>query len=107
LEERRADGDTRWYPISRLSYGMYLNHLIFLPGITAWCVRRTLELSGSLTVATYAGIVAGIAVSMGFALVTFVLVERPFLLLRAAWQAQLPVARMPATSKQGLIPECQ
>jgi len=76
-----------WYPVSRLSYGMYLNHLIFLPGTIAWCVVWAAELTGSVVVGGYVAILVGIAVSMGLATVTFVLVERPFLLLRARWLA--------------------
>jgi peptidoglycan/LPS O-acetylase OafA/YrhL len=76
-----------WYPISRLSYGMYLNHFFLLPGITAWVVREVLAMSGSTVVASYAGIVMGLLVSMALAVVTFVLIERPFLLVRAYWIA--------------------
>lgn len=76
-----------WYPISRLSYGMYLNHFFLLPGITAWAVNLALDASGSTTIASYAGIAMGLVSSMVMAAVTFVLVERPFLLLRARWMA--------------------
>ena len=74
-----------WYPISRLSYGMYLNHYVFLTGITAWLVTGAVDLTDSVSVGAWVGIVGGIAVSMAFAAFTFVFVERPFLLLRGYW----------------------
>lgn len=94
-----------WYPISRLSYGMYLNHFFLLSGATAWVVTRVVDVTGSTTLGSYAGIVAGIVVSMLFAVVTFVCVERPFLLLRARWVAARATAIPPdrkATSTDGV-----
>lgn len=91
-----------WYPVSRLSYGMYLNHLIFLPGTIAWGVVWATELTGSVTVGGYVAILVGIAVSMGLATVTFVLVERPFLLLRAHWLASRRGSRIVAHDPQVL-----
>lgn len=76
-----------WYPVSRLSYGMYLNHFFLLSGITGWVTLRAIEVTGSVHLAAYVGIVTGVLVSMAFAAVTFVCVERPFLLLRARWIA--------------------
>ncbi|MEP6618977.1 MAG: acyltransferase [bacterium] len=74
-----------WYPISRLSYGMYLNHFLLFSWITTWVVRGVVRQTGSTTMASYAGIVTGSIVSAIFAVFTFVFVERPFLLLRGRW----------------------
>jgi peptidoglycan/LPS O-acetylase OafA/YrhL len=88
-----------WYPVSRLSYGMYLNHFLLFPSITGWVVKAVIALTGSSTVASYAGIVAGILVSMILAAFTFVLVERPFLLLRSRWLSnrEPAIAQIPNT----------
>lgn len=76
-----------WYPISRLSFGMYLNHLTFFPIFITAFTLFVLDASGSPTVASIIGVTVGIAVSMVFSVFTFVLVERPFLLWRAKWVA--------------------
>ena len=71
-----------WYPISRLSYGMYLNNFVILPGITYIAFTSMIRVTGSVVAASCVGYLVGTLVSMGVATVTFVLVERPFLLLR-------------------------
>jgi peptidoglycan/LPS O-acetylase OafA/YrhL len=71
-----------FYPISRLSYGMYLNHFLVLPGSTAWSLTHV---PGPLTGRFIVGLVVGTVISIGAALVTFLLVEHPFLQLRARW----------------------
>jgi peptidoglycan/LPS O-acetylase OafA/YrhL len=71
-----------WYPISRLSYGMYLNNYVILPGITYWAFVTARRASGSMIAGCLVGLLAGTLVSMGVATVTFILVERPFLILR-------------------------
>ena len=69
-----------FYPISRLSYGMYLNHFIVLPGSTAWVIRHSAGLPTPLVF--FAGLIVGTAISIGIATVTFLTVEQPFLQLR-------------------------
>jgi peptidoglycan/LPS O-acetylase OafA/YrhL len=71
-----------WYPISRLSYGMYLNNFAILPGVTFAAFTFTHRATGSIVAASSVGLIVGTLVSMGVATVTFVLVERPFLILR-------------------------
>ena len=85
-----------WYPISRLSYGMYLNHFFLWSGITAWVVLGVIEWTGSTVVASYVGIIVGILVSMLLSVLTFVFVERPFLLMRARWIASQKSAKTAA-----------
>jgi peptidoglycan/LPS O-acetylase OafA/YrhL len=70
-----------FYPISRLSYGMYLNHFVVFPGSTAWVVRH----GGGLptTVVFLGGLLLAVVISISVAIVTFLLVEQPFLQLRA------------------------
>lgn len=71
-----------WYPISRLSYGMYLNNYSILPGITAAAFFWTRNTVHSTVVASLVGLVVATLVSMAVATVSFVLVERPFLIWR-------------------------
>ena len=85
-----------WYPISRLSYGMYLNHFFLWSGITAWVVLGLIEWIGSTILASYIGIIVGIMVSMLLSVLTFVFVERPFLLLRSRWIASQKSAKTAA-----------
>ncbi len=70
-----------FYPISRLSYGMYLNHFVVFPGSTAWVVRHARGLPP--TAVFIGGLVLATAISIGVAVITFLLIEHPFLQLRA------------------------
>jgi peptidoglycan/LPS O-acetylase OafA/YrhL len=70
-----------FYWISRLSFGMYLNHEYIAP----WVVERLLPALGlgrSHLVANLAGVAVLVVISAAVALVTFCLVEHPFLQLR-------------------------
>lgn len=69
-----------FYPISRLSYGMYLNHFLVIPGSTAWAISHV---RGPLSVKFIAGLALGTVISIGAAVITFLLVEHPFLQLRS------------------------
>lgn len=71
-----------FYVISRLSYGMYLNHFELLPRLVPLIARHGAP-GGALGLAiTYA---ANVLVSMAIAAVTFILIENPFLALREKW----------------------
>lgn len=76
-----------FYPISRLSYGMYLNHGWALPFTNKWAF----QIAGTLTSQREAVFLIGLAlmtlVSIGFAVVTFIVIEHPFLVLRERWIA--------------------
>jgi peptidoglycan/LPS O-acetylase OafA/YrhL len=69
-----------FYPISRLSYGMYLNHFVVLPRSTAWIVRHAEDAPVPLVFLT--GLAVGTAISICTATATFLLIEHPFLQLR-------------------------
>jgi peptidoglycan/LPS O-acetylase OafA/YrhL len=71
-----------WYPVSRLSYGMYLNNYSILPGVTAVAFFWTRAATHSVVIASIVGLLVATLVSMAVATITFVLVERPFLLWR-------------------------
>jgi peptidoglycan/LPS O-acetylase OafA/YrhL len=71
-----------FYPISRLSYGMYLNHWWALPLTNRLVVFAVMSLTSSPTLIFLLSLVLGTMVSIAFATLTYVLIERPFLLLR-------------------------
>ena len=70
-----------FYPISRLSFGMYLNHFLVVPGSTAWVIRHGAGLPTN--VVFWLGLLLGTAISIATAILTFFLVEHPFLTLRS------------------------
>ncbi|MEP6692278.1 MAG: acyltransferase [Gemmatimonadaceae bacterium] len=71
-----------FYPISRLSYGMYLNHFYIFPFVTIWLITTLRSHGMSEPVWFSAGLLSGVAISAGVAMITFLLIERPFLALR-------------------------
>jgi peptidoglycan/LPS O-acetylase OafA/YrhL len=71
-----------WYPIARLSFGMYLNHLM-VPGVNKAVIDTTSRwFGGPTTVAFVAGLVISVVLSMVTAAVTYVCIEYPGLALR-------------------------
>jgi peptidoglycan/LPS O-acetylase OafA/YrhL len=78
-----------FYVISRLSYGMYLNHfvlILLLPAhMAGWC-----KSGGEPVYWVYTAVL--ILLSIGLAGLTFLLIEWPFLRLRALWMAGKPRA---------------
>jgi peptidoglycan/LPS O-acetylase OafA/YrhL len=97
----RDDGaTTRWtsfrgfHVISRLSYGMYLNHFLVLSRLPGWfgdrpmlnAAGRSVGYAQAFSTAQFVPLFVGtIASSAAIAFVSFCLVERPFLLLRESW----------------------
>ncbi|HET7109617.1 MAG TPA: acyltransferase [Gemmatimonadales bacterium] len=81
-----------WFPVARLSYGMYLNHLILGTGfiLAALAAMQAWHLGAGTTFALGLGLTT--AISLMFAGVTFVLVEHPFLHLRNRILAHAPAA---------------
>jgi peptidoglycan/LPS O-acetylase OafA/YrhL len=81
----------RWrgfYLISRLSYGLYLNHFyvlaILYPLLSGWSGHSTFGLLACYCICLAVGILA--------AIVTFLLIEWPFLRIRARWVDRQKVA---------------
>ncbi len=74
-----------WYPIARLSFGMYLNHLI-LREATDTIIAIVSRASGQGTRPGFlAGLVLTVFGSAGMSAISFVLVEQPGLALRDRW----------------------
>jgi peptidoglycan/LPS O-acetylase OafA/YrhL len=82
-----------FYPVSRLSYGMYLNHLFFMPALSVTLTPFLVQRLGGGTPAFLAGLVLSILIAMAIAAVTFVLIEHPFLHLRERWLERRERAR--------------
>lgn len=73
-----------FYWLSRLSYGMYLNHMYLFEPIARWTLRYVpgAEQSPLLNFAAAAGLLVG--ASMAIALLSYCLIEHPFIALRDA-----------------------
>jgi peptidoglycan/LPS O-acetylase OafA/YrhL len=90
-----------FYPISRLSFGMYLNHFIVVPGSTLWVVSQFGSLPAPLVFTL--GLLVGTSISIVAATITFLLVEHPFLLLRSRALATRAVpAGVPTSADVGV-----
>ncbi len=87
----RPLGSMVFYPISRLAYGMYLNHFHFWTGSTAWTIATFSGVFHPLVVFAI-GLVVGTGVSMLVATITFLLIEHPFLMLREHWLGERKAA---------------
>jgi peptidoglycan/LPS O-acetylase OafA/YrhL len=85
-----------FYPISRLSYGMYLNHFYVLPSVTVWTVAVLRARGLPEPVWFFGGLLAGTATSILVAAITFFLVEHPFLEVRDRWLRTRHVPASPA-----------
>jgi peptidoglycan/LPS O-acetylase OafA/YrhL len=88
-----------FYPIARLSFGMYLNHFLVIPQSTEWVIRHGAGLPA--IVVFWLGLLLGTAISIAVAVLTFFLVEHPFLTLRArvlAGRTRANTAPLPAAA---------
>ncbi len=81
-----------WYPIARLSFGMYLNHLILREPSDTIIAMVTSWLGASSTLAFLIGLILTVLASAATAAVTFVLIEHPGLVLRDRWLARRKAA---------------
>jgi hypothetical protein len=77
-----------WYIIARLSFGMYLNHLILRQPTDAIIAFVTHILPLTSPAAFLAGLTFAVAASALTAAATFVLVEHPGLAIRDRWLAR-------------------
>jgi peptidoglycan/LPS O-acetylase OafA/YrhL len=77
--------------ISMLSFGMYLNHFLFMTELGRWWGRATRDLLGP-TAAFFLGFGVATVLCTAVAAVTYVLIEHPFLLLRDALLRRLALA---------------
>lgn len=77
-----------WYPIARLSFGMYLNHLILREPTDTIIAFVGPALGEDSLLAFLAGLVLTVCGSAAMAAISFVLVEHPGLALRDRWLAR-------------------
>lgn len=71
-----------WYPLSRLSYSIYLNHWWLWPRSNEWVVRGMQGITANTTIVFFGSMLLGTLISALLAVVMFVTVEYPFLQLR-------------------------
>jgi peptidoglycan/LPS O-acetylase OafA/YrhL len=71
-----------WYPISRLSYSMYLNHWWVWPESNGYIVRSVQHVVSDATGVFLVSMLIGTLLCVAIAAAMFVLVEHPFLMLR-------------------------
>ncbi|MES2178833.1 MAG: acyltransferase [Gemmatimonadota bacterium] len=79
-----------FYPLSRLSYGMYLNHLYVVRLAGEPITTAASGPSGHGTAVFLGGFVVVVLSSCALAVVTFLAVERPFLLWRERYLGRAP-----------------
>jgi peptidoglycan/LPS O-acetylase OafA/YrhL len=94
---------TAWrafHVLSRLSFGMYLNHFEVLPRLLPRLTRALVPMVGSGWLLAAVSYLIAILASAVVATVTFVLIEEPFLALREKWDARhRPVRAVPALKR--------
>jgi len=71
-----------FYWISRLSFGMYLNHEYFCPWMAKWAMPRLAFLMHAPALANMVDLLLLTMLSVAISLVTFCLIEHPFLEMR-------------------------
>lgn len=71
-----------FFPLSRLSFGMYLNHFL-IPGTADYLIRTARAMTESEYLIFLFALLGSIAQSAFLAVITFLLIERPGLLARA------------------------
>ncbi|HET9157235.1 MAG TPA: acyltransferase [Myxococcaceae bacterium] len=77
-----------FHVLSRLSYGMYLNHFEVLPRLLPRLTHALVPVVGSGWVLAAIAYLVAILSSAVVAAVTFVLIEEPFLALRERWEVR-------------------
>jgi peptidoglycan/LPS O-acetylase OafA/YrhL len=71
-----------WYPISRLSYSMYLNHWWLFPSSNQFILRQVQHVTTNPAAAFVISMLIGTVFSVALAAVMFIAIEHPFLVLR-------------------------
>lgn len=92
----RVRGLAAWrgfHLLSRLSFGMYLNHFEVLPRILPGMTRALAPILGTGWLLAAVVFAVAVLASALVAAVTFVLIEEPFLELRARWESRHRPAR--------------
>ena len=90
-----------FYLLSRLSYGMYLNHFFLLDSTTDFTLRHIPTSGRTTAFQQIAGTLLLVLASAGVAIVTYCFIEWPFLRLREwmfAGRPKMSAAALPATT---------
>jgi peptidoglycan/LPS O-acetylase OafA/YrhL len=97
-------GATPFYTLSRLSYGMYLNHLAILRWIMPSVSRAAERATGTAASGASLALIATVVCSVLFSALLFMAVERPFLELRERFVGRRSLAGAPAAAQPELSP---
>jgi peptidoglycan/LPS O-acetylase OafA/YrhL len=89
---------TPFYTLSRLSYGMYLNHLAILRWITPVVSRTAERMTGAASAGASLALIVTVALSVLFSAILFAAVERPFLDLRERFIGRRSLAGAPVAA---------
>ncbi len=87
-----------WYYFARLSFGMYLNHLILREPTDTILSIVASAFPGDSTIGFLAGLVLTVLASATTAAITFVLIEQPGLAWRDRWMTKRKAAHAAATA---------
>ncbi len=98
-------GATPFYTLSRLSYGMYLNHLAILRWIMPSVSRTAERATGTTASGAALALIATVVCSVLFSALLFTAVERPFLELRERFVGRRSLAGAPAAAQPEPAPE--
>lgn len=88
---------TPFYTLSRLSYGIYLNHFAVLRWVTPAVSHAAERATGTAAAGASLALVVTVACSVLFSAIFFVAIERPFLDLREKFIGRRSLAGAPAT----------
>lgn len=83
-----------FYLISRLSYGIYLNHFGLLP----WLMKALARWQGGSAPIFLFSYLLSFTACLAFAFLTFLLIEHPFLVLRERWLKRAVTRQTPAVA---------
>ncbi len=86
---------TPFYTLSRLSYGMYLNHLAILRWITPAVSRTAERATGTTAAGAAVALIATVVISVLFSAILFIAIEHPFLDLREHFIGRRSLAGAP------------
>lgn len=89
---------TPFYTLSRLSYGMYLNHLAILRWITPAVSRTAERVTGTTAAGAAVALIATVVCSVLFSALLFIAIERPFLDLREQFIGRRSLAGAPVAA---------
>ena len=94
-----------FYVLSRLSFGMYLNHMYLFVPVAQWTLAHLPGARSQPSLHFLATEILLVSASAGIAVITYALVEHPFLALREVWMRQPKPTSVQAENETAEIDE--